>query len=50
MSSDDGQSSFGVAHLANHPITVTFGIALLAVLIILVVLRVVFGEIRVGVK
>ena len=50
MSDGDGQSSFGVAHLANHPITLTFGIALLAVLIILIVLRVVFGEIRVGVK
>ena len=48
--SDDGQSSFGITHLANHPITLTFGISLLAVLIILIVLRVVFGEIRVGVK
>lgn len=46
----DGQSSFGVTHLASHPITLTFGISLLAVLIILIVLRVVFGEIRVGVK
>lgn len=46
--SDDGQSSFGITHLANHPITLTFGVALFAVLIILVVLRVVFGDIRVG--
>ena len=50
MSNGDGQSGFGVAHLANHPITLTFGVALLAVLIVLIVLRVVFGEIRVGVK
>jgi hypothetical protein len=46
----DGDGNWGIGHLSNHPITLTFGVALLAVLIILVVLRVVFGEIRVGVK
>lgn len=48
----DGESNWGVSHLGSHPITLTFGISLLAVLVILVLLRVAFGEItvRTGVK
>jgi len=49
-SNDGGQSTFGISHLPNNPITLTFGISLFLVLVILIVLRVVFGEIRVGVK
>lgn len=41
----DGESTFGVSHLSNLPITLTFGMVLVAVLIVLVLLRVVFGEI-----
>lgn len=41
----DGESSFGVSHLANLPITLTFGMVLLVVLIVLILLRVVFGEV-----
>jgi hypothetical protein len=46
----DNQNSFGISHLSNHPITVSFGAALIMVLIVLVILRVVFGEITVGAK
>lgn len=49
MASDDG-GSFGIGHLSSMPVTLTFGVSLLAVLVILIVLRVAFGEIRVGVK
>jgi hypothetical protein len=45
---DDGSGGFGIAHLASMPITLTFGIVLLAVLLVLVALRVVFGNISVG--
>lgn len=47
MAADDG-SSWGFSHLASMPITLTFGAVLLAVLIVLVLLRVVFGDIHVG--
>ena len=43
----DGESSFGVGHLASTPITVTFGAVLLAVLILLIVLRLVFADVSV---
>lgn len=48
----DGDNSWGIGHLSAHPITLTFGAVLLAVLIILVILRIAFGEITVrgGVK
>lgn len=48
--SGDGESAFGLGHLGGMPITMTFGVALLAVLLVLIILRVAFGEIRVGVK
>jgi hypothetical protein len=47
---DNGESAFGFSHLSAMPITMTFGIVLLTVLVVLILLRVVFGEIRVGVK
>ncbi len=43
----DGESNWGVGHLGAMPITLTFGISLLAVLVVLVLLRVLFGEISV---
>jgi hypothetical protein len=47
-SQDSAGGTFGLSHLGAHPITVTFGMTLLAVLIILVILRVLFAEVRVG--
>jgi len=41
-------SGWGFTHLAGLPITMTFGMVLLAVLIVLILLRVLFGEIRVS--
>lgn len=40
-------SSFGVGHLSSAPITVTFGMVLLAVLVLLIVLRLVFADVSV---
>ncbi len=49
MAGNDGSGGgWGVAHLAGMPITLTFGVVLAAVLIVLILLRVVFGEIRVS--
>jgi hypothetical protein len=50
MDGDDG--NWGISHLSGMPVTLTFGVVLLAVLIILVVLRMAFGQISVsgGVK
>ena len=52
MAAGDGTSSWGVAHLGNMPITLTFGITLLTVLVVLILLRVLFGQVSVsgGVK
>jgi hypothetical protein len=50
VADDGGTSGFGLSHLSNLPITLTFGIVLFATLIILIVLRVVFGSVSVGVK
>ena len=52
MASSDGTSSWGVAHLGSMPITLTFGIVLFTVLVVLILLRVLFGSISVsgGVK
>jgi hypothetical protein len=48
----DGENSWGIGHLSGMPITLTFGVALFAVLVVLVILRVAFGSITVsgGVK
>ncbi len=49
MANNDGASgTFGIGHLSGMPVTLTFGATLLAVLIILIVLRVAFAEVRVG--
>jgi len=45
---DDGGSGWGISHLSGMPITLTFGISLIAVLIILIVLRLAFGSISVS--
>ena len=53
MSTGDGSDgAWGFGHLSAHPITLTFGAVLLAVLVILVILRLAFGGITVrgGVK
>jgi uncharacterized membrane protein len=44
----DGESSFGVSHLSGMPITLTFGMVLVFALLVLVFLRIVFGEISVS--
>lgn len=44
----DGDSSFGVSHLASAPITLTFGAVLVGVLLLLVILRVLFADVRVS--
>jgi hypothetical protein len=48
MNGDGTGSGWGLGHLANLPVTLTVGVTLLAVLIILIILRVVFGDIRVS--
>ena len=44
----DGEGTFGVSHLSGMPITLGFGGLLLAVLVLLVILRLVFGSITVS--
>lgn len=48
MDSDDG--AFGVSHLSGMPITTTVGLVLIAVLVLLIVLRLVFADVRAGVR
>jgi hypothetical protein len=48
MAGDNGTSTWGVSHLSNMPITVTFGVVLAVVLIVLILLRAVFGQITIG--
>lgn len=52
MSNGDGESNWGIGHLSAHPITLTFGVVLALVLVILLILRLAFGSITVkgGVK
>jgi hypothetical protein len=52
MAADDGSGSFGISHLSAHPITISVGMALLAVLLILIVLRFAFADVKLsgGVK
>lgn len=50
---DDGSDgAFGITHLSGMPITLTFGVVLVAVLLTLILLRFLFGSITVkgGVK
>lgn len=44
----DNESGFGVSHLSEVPITVSFGLVLLAVLLLLVILRLVFADVKVS--
>lgn len=46
----DQESSFGFSHLSEMPITASFGLVLLGVLLLLVVLRLVFADVGVSVK
>ena len=45
MADDDG--SFGLSHLAGLPISLSYGLVLLAVLVVLVLLRFLFADITV---
>lgn len=44
----DGESNFGLSHLSEHPITLTYGTVLLGALIVLVLLRLLFGSVNVS--
>ena len=44
---DGDDSNWGFGHLGNMPVTLTFGVALIGVLILLIVLRLAFGSISV---
>lgn len=49
---DNGDSSWGVSHLSSMPVTMSYGLLLLGVLIVLIVLRFLFADVTVrgGVK
>lgn len=47
MADSNSGSGFGVAHLADMPITLTFGMVLIGVIILLVVLRFFFADVTV---
>jgi hypothetical protein len=44
MNTESG--SFGIAHLSDLPITLSFGLVLLGVLVVLVLLRFLFADVR----
>ena len=46
--SDDGEGTFGISHLSDKPITLSYGLLLVGVLVALIVLRLVFGSITVS--
>lgn len=46
----DQESGFGVSHLSETPITVSFGLVLLGVLLLLLILRLVFADVGVSVS
>lgn len=48
MASEDGAGTFGLSHLSDKPITLSYGMLLVAVLVLLVILRIVFGSITVS--
>jgi hypothetical protein len=48
MNGDSTGSGWGFSHLANLPVSLSVGATLLVVLIILVILRVVFADVRVS--
>lgn len=41
----DDDSGFGLSHLSQVPITASFGLVLLGVLLLLIMLRLVFGSV-----
>jgi len=41
----DDEQGFGISHLSSTPITATFGITLLGVLIVLILLRLLFADV-----
>ena len=49
---DGDDSNWGFSHLSSTPVTLTFGVVLIGVLLALILLRVLFGQISVsgGVK
>lgn len=46
----DGDGAFGISHLSEMPITLSFGLLLIGVLLLLVALRFLFADVRVGVR
>lgn len=44
----DDDTGFGLSHLSETPITVSFGLVLLGVLVLLLMLRLVFGNLSVS--
>lgn len=48
MNGDGTGSNWGFSHLANLPVSLSIGATLLVVLILLVILRVVFADVRVS--
>lgn len=44
----DQESGFGVSHLSETPITVSFGLVLMGVLLLLIILRLVFADVKVS--
>lgn len=50
MNNDGTDSAFGVSQLSNNSITMTYGLVLIVVLVILVMLRLVFADVNVSGK
>lgn len=48
MSADDGAGTFGISHLSDHPIALSYGGLLVVVLLLLLLFRVLFGSITVS--
>ena len=46
----DGNSSFGLNHLQDNSITMTYGLVLIIVLVILIALRLVFADVSVSAR
>lgn len=47
MASSDTSSGWGISHLSDLPITTSYGVVLLAVVVILILLRLFFADITV---
>ena len=46
----DDDSGFGISHLSEHPITVSFGVVLLGILVLLIILRLLFADVSVAAR